>query len=58
MRDRYDWKLNPHVFNQINKMFGPLAMDLFASRLTAQLPRFFSCFPDPQAIATDAFLQK
>ena len=32
-------------------------MDLFASRLTAQCPAFFSWRPDPYAVATDAFLQ-
>ena len=36
---------------------GPLEVDLFASRLTHQLPQFFSLKPDPLAIATDAFLQ-
>ena len=29
----------------------------FASRLSSQLPRFFSWRPDPSAVATDAFLQ-
>ena len=32
-------------------------MDLFASRLTHQLSAYFSWRPDPQASATDAFLQ-
>ena len=36
---------------------GPLEIDLFASRLTRQLPRFYSWRPDPEAEATDAFLQ-
>ena len=36
---------------------GPLEVDLFASRLTKQLPRFFSWRPDPEAEATDAFMQ-
>ena len=34
MRDRTDWKLSPAVFNKINQIFGPLEVDLFASRLT------------------------
>ena len=33
------------------------SVDLFASRLTHQLPRFFSWRPDPLAEATDAFTQ-
>lgn len=43
--------LNPEVFDQINRQLGPLAVDLFASRLTAQLPRR----PDPEAEALNAF---
>ena len=55
MRDRYDWKLCPRVFQSINNKFGPLEVDLFASRLTTQLPTFVSWRPDPEALSTDAF---
>ena len=41
MRDRTDWKLSLAIFNRINQIFGPLQVDLFASRLTYQLPRYF-----------------
>jgi len=57
MRDRCDWMLNPHVFEQIQSQIGPCRIDLFASRLTRQLPRFFSWRPDPEAEKTDAFSQ-
>ena len=57
VRDRTDWKLSPEIFSQINQIFGPLEVDLFASRLTHQLPRYFSWRPDPLAEATDAFRQ-
>jgi hypothetical protein len=57
MRDRTDWQLNPIIFQQINRRLGPLEVDLFASRLTAHLPRYFSWRPDPLAEGTDAFLQ-
>ena len=57
MKDRSDWKLNPSVFQRILTLFPVLNVDLFASRLTYQLPRFFSWRPDPLAEATDAFLQ-
>ena len=53
--DRHDWKLCPQVFRSINTTFGPLEVDLFASRLTTQLPTFVSWRPDPEAMATDAF---
>ena len=36
---------------------SPIEVDLFASRLTAQCPVYFSWRPDSYAAATDAFLQ-
>jgi len=57
MTDRTDWKLHTNVFQQMNKKWGPLEVDLFATRLSTQLPRFFSWRPDPLAEATDAFSQ-
>lgn len=36
---------------------GQLEVDMFASRLTHQLPQFFSWRLDPLAAATDAFTQ-
>ena len=55
--DRSDWSLSKQVFQQINSMWGPISIDLFASRLNAQCQKYFSWFPDPQAVATDAFTQ-
>ena len=57
MKDRYDWMLNESVFRRVLNCFPYLNVNLFASRLTAQLQRFFSWRPDPLAEATDAFLQ-
>ena len=57
MVDRSDWKLNPEIFREIDRTLGPLEVDLFASRLTAQCQAYFSWRPDPYATATDAFLQ-
>ena len=34
--DHNDWHLSPVVFNRINQTWGPLELDLFASRLSAQ----------------------
>ena len=42
MRDRSDWMLNPRIFSKIQQKWGPLEVDMFASRLTTQLRRFFS----------------
>jgi hypothetical protein len=55
--DRWDWKLNPEIFNKIQQIWGPFQADLFASRNSFQIPRFFSWRPDPLAEATDAFQQ-
>ena len=57
MMDRSDWRLNPITFQKIDRLFGPLEVDLFASRLTTQLQTFFSWRPDPYAMASDSFLQ-
>ena len=58
MIDRWDWMLNPLVFNRIQNTWGPMTIDLFATRITTQLPRFFSWRPDPGAEATNAFTQQ
>ena len=55
--DRSEWKLSPILFQEINHLLGPLSTDLFASRLSSQLPVFVSWKPDPLAVATDAFTQ-
>ena len=57
MKDRSDWTLNPMIFQRIAERFPHLEINLFATRLTSQLSRFFSWRPDPMAEATDAFLQ-
>ena len=38
-----------HIFRRIDSLMGPLEVDLFASRLTAQCPAYFSWRPDPFA---------
>ena len=40
VKDRCNWMLNPEVFGQIQMIMGPCEVDLFASRLTRQLPVF------------------
>ena len=57
MKDRSDWSLDDSTFQRINRLYGPLEVDLFASRLTNQCHRYFSWRADPIADATDAFLQ-
>lgn len=43
------WKLLPTVFQQINRLWGPLTVDLFADRTTNPFPRYVSWLPDPDA---------
>ena len=57
LKDRCDWMINPQLLHQIQDQLGPCQVDLFASRLTRQLPRYFSWRIDPQAEAVDAFKQ-
>ncbi|KAM4748709.1 uncharacterized protein WCC33_006088 [Rhinophrynus dorsalis] len=57
LSDRSDWMLHGQVFSSLEGLWGPLHVDLFASRLNRRLPRFFSWRPDPEALAVDAFLQ-
>ena len=51
-----EWQLHPTIFKNVisTLQFNP-DIDLFASRLNAQLSRYISYHPDPHAYATDAF---
>jgi len=55
--DRLEWMLSPTIFQKINTLLGPLSTDLFAIRLSSQLPVYMSWKPDPLAVTTDAFTQ-
>jgi hypothetical protein len=50
MKDHSDWKLDPQIFSLLQQCWGQLVVDLFASRLTTQLDRFFSWRQDPEAL--------
>ena len=52
-----EWMLDVGVFQDICKIVGKPDIDIFASRLNAQLPRYFSWKPDPGAEAVDALAQ-
>ena len=57
LKDQSDWMLTRSIFEKINRLFGPLEVDLTALRLTTQLPLFHSWRPDLYAQATNDFLQ-
>ena len=47
--------MNESIFtNMCANLFYP-GVDLFASRLNKQLDKYFSWFPDPKAVTSDAF---
>ncbi len=51
---RTEWQLNPIVFKQIQLLWPYPEIDLFASRINTQLPKYVSWNQDPGAIAIDA----
>ena len=53
--DKHEWKLDVRVFDCICRRFGKPELDLFASRLNAQLPCYCAWKPDPGASYIDAF---
>jgi len=54
-QDNSNWSLQKEAFLMINRLMGPLEIDMFADRLNTQLEQYASWKPDPGAIATDAF---
>ena len=48
-------ELHPAICHQITQLLGPCQVDLFATRLNNQFPRYVSWRSDPFALATDAF---
>ena len=54
MHDNTEWRLHPLLFEKICKTYGRPEIDLFASRLNKQLPKYCSWKPDPGAWAVDA----
>ena len=47
--ERTEWKLDERVFKKVKRTFGTPEVDLFASRLNHQVPRYVSWKPDPDA---------
>lgn len=51
----HEWQLNPVLFQQLSAVSPALSIDLFATVLNTQLPRYVSWKPDPHAEYVDAF---
>jgi reverse transcriptase-like protein len=55
--DRTGWRLSHHIFQVVNRRWGPLQVDLFASKQNTQLPLWISRYPAQGALACNAFQQ-
>ena len=55
VKDSSEWKLSPNVFKQLCLKRGTPSIDLFASRLSHQVPRYMSWKLDPFSQGRDAF---
>ena len=54
-----EWKLDPLILSKLCQILGKKSQtDLFISRLSDQLPSYFSWKPDPNSLGTDALQQK
>ena len=53
---RTEWAIPKSIFQDICRTFFTPSIDLFASRLNAQLQRYVSWTPDPYSVDVDAFL--
>ena len=54
--DHINTRLEPKVFEIIDRRHGPYSVDLFATRDNRLLNRYVSWRPDPSAVAVDAFM--
>ena len=53
--DNVEWMLNKDVFSNLLLIWGEPDLDLMASRVNKQLPRYISWKCDPEATKVDAF---
>jgi hypothetical protein len=50
-----NWMITPATFAALQHHLGQNDIDLFADRITKQLPKYVSWFPDLGSLSTDAF---
>ena len=53
---RTEWTLSRKIFQSICQRYYTPEVNLFASQLNRQVPKYVSRYPDPGAVAVDAFL--
>ena len=49
LRNSLEWSLQTPIFEKIRLVYGPVIIDLFASRINAKFGRFYSDNPDAEA---------
>ena len=54
-KDNTEWKLHVGIVSQIFEIWGTPELDMFATRINTQLPRFAAWHPDPDAEIINAF---
>ena len=54
LNPKHEWELTRAAFDRVNRAYGPLVVDRFATRDNAKLPTFNTRYYDPQANGTDA----
>jgi len=57
LSQKYEWQLNPKLFEYIDSLWGPHTVDRFASLSTAQVARYNSRYLDPMTSGVDALSQ-
>ena len=55
LRNNLEWFLQTQIFDKIRSVYGPVIIDLFASRINAKVGRFYSYTLDPEACGHDTF---
>ncbi len=50
-----EWELDQTIFKEIDRRWGPITLDLFATQANRKTSRYVSYRPERAAIATDAF---
>ena len=53
-----EWILYKGVFQKIAKLLGQVDADLYASRLSHQVPRYIGCHQDPYVWMFDVFARR
>ena len=55
--DSFEWMLSHQIFQKVSQIRDFLEINLFASRLSHQIPSYVALKPDSHSHATDAFQQ-